>query len=499
MITWRDAMSVGSPALDADHKKLIELLNLAEEWVSREAWPQVSAVIDDLMAYVRDHFAREEAVQLAIKYPEAESHKKLHEALSMKTRLLHDKFKAAPNDEARKTCGQVLIKVLNEWLIDHILKQDMKFKALIPKKAPSPAPAAELQMGMAQPSEAELAAERRARMEARHKDIEYELPPNLAHLLKRIEYVIPELPPPTKGFETFEKFVEATICRRVDKVLVFFQRHNPALKLELPTFFLASPEFAEKFHQAIGKFIIPVIWESRQIRVLATSFAWAEEDTDSFWEHVTRGLEQCILQGWTQAWDDLKLVETKKDGQKVFQVKDSTRALRDMLLPSDPMVYDIPKIGNREIEVFKSLLDPANDWWNSLNRSWRICHDLYEQEKDPRIFQQKARDGAFRDGLLSAFNRFPPDWVDFMVLACHRVFPRVSTQFLESFGTNLGRNEIEREAHIPYTIRYLRQAREIPEIRHREMEEEREWHARVKELSDYLAHRESKDKDKAAG
>jgi hemerythrin len=51
MITWRDAMSVGSPALDADHKKLIELFNLAEEWGAREIWPQVGAVIDELQAY----------------------------------------------------------------------------------------------------------------------------------------------------------------------------------------------------------------------------------------------------------------------------------------------------------------------------------------------------------------------------------------------------------------------------------------------------------------
>jgi hypothetical protein len=273
---------------------------------------------------------------------------------------------------------------------------------------------------------------------------------------------------------------------------VFFHRHNPALNLELPTFFLASPEFTERFHEAITKFIFPTLWESRQVRMLSTSFDWAAEDTDSFWDHVTRQLEQGILQGWIQAWDDLRLVETTKNGAKVYQVKENTKALRDMLLPSDPMVYDIPKIGNREIEVFKSLLDPANDWWATLNRSWRICHDLYEQEKDPRVFQQKAREGAFRDGLLAAFNRFPPEWVDFMVLACHRVFPRVTTTFLESFSTNLGRSEAEREAHIPYTIRYLRQVREIPEIRNRERIEELEWQAKVKELSDFLAKREPK-------
>lgn len=497
MITWRDAMSVGSPALDADHKKLIELLNLAEEWVGRESWPQVGAVITELLVYVRDHFAREEAVQAAIRFPEAEAHKKHHETLTMKAKVLNEKFKAATTDETRKTCGMVLIKVLNEWLIDHILKQDMRFKPLIPVKKPTvhhaPPTGTDLQMGLPQQSEAELAAERKARMEARNKDVEYELPPNLAHLLKRIEYVVPELPPAAKGFDSFEKFCEAAICRRVDKVLIFFQRHNPSLTLELAPVFLASPEFAEKFRQVLAKFIIPVIWESRQIKVLATSFPWAEEDTDSFWEHITRPLEQCILQGWTQGWDDLKLLESKKDGVKVFQVKDNTKLLREMLAPSSPTAYDIPKITNREIDTFKSLLDPANDWWEYLNRAWRICHDLYEQEKDPRIFQQKAREGAFRDNLLNAFNKFPPEWVDFLVLACHRVFPRITTSFVENFTRSLGRTDSEREAHVPYTMRYLKQARENPDIFERERNDETEWLAQMKELGDYLAHRPKKE------
>ena len=491
MISWRDAMSVGSPALDSDHKRLIELINLTEEWGARESWSQVGAVIDDLLLYVQEHFHREEAVQVAIRFPDMEAHHKGHEALSARARLLHDKFKLAASDGERKTCLLVLTKVLNDWLLDHILKQDMKYKPFIPKKAPS-AHGVEIHIGLPVQTESELAAGRKARKDARERDLEYELPPTLAHLLKRIEYVVPELLEPEKGFDSFDRLCEAAICRRVDKVLVFFQRHNPALSLELPPFFLASPEFAVKFRQAIRTFIFPTIWESRQVRMLATNFEWAVQDTDSFWEHLTRQLEQSILQGWTQGWDDLRLVEVKKDGQKVFQVKDATKALRELLQPSGPAAYDIPKIGNREIDTLASLLDPANDWWEQLNRAWRICHDLYEQEEDPRIFQQKARDGAFRDNLLAAFNRFPPEWVDFLVLACHRVFPRVSTAFLESFSTNLGHNEAERELHIPYTIRYLRQARQNPDIFDRERQEERDWAAQMKELGDYLAHREPK-------
>ena len=79
--------------------------------------------------------------------------------------------------------------------------------------------------------------------------------------------------------------------------------------------------------------------------------------------------------------------------------------------------------------------------------------------------------------------------MDFLVLSCHRVFPRISTQFLETFTHNLGRNEADREKILPYTIRYLRQARERPEIRRREMMEEAEWRERMQRLRDFLAGR----------
>lgn len=498
MIVWREAMSVGAPALDADHKRLIDLINMTEQWIGQDNWRQVSTITDELLRYVDEHFRREEAVMAATKYPDIEAHKKGHEALAFKAKLLHDKFKAATLEEDLKTCSQVLIRVLTDWLVTHILKEDMKYKSCIPKKAPPPPPPAPvMEMYSGLPPKNDDEAERKARREARNKDVEYELPPNLAHLLKRLEYVVPELPPPAAKFESFEKLCEAAIGRRIDKVLVFFQRHNPALKRELPPFFLASPEFAEKFKAAVTKFIFPTIWESRNIRMLATSYEWAEDDTDSFWDHVTKPLEDSILQGWNSGWDELKLVETKKpDGTKVWQVKDNTKALREMLAPSTPEAYDIPKIGNREIETLRSLLDPKNDWWKRLNHAWRICHDLYEQEKDPRIFQQKAREGALRDNLLGAFAKFPPEWGDFLVLACHRVFPRISSAFLESFVCNFGTTEGQRELHVPYTVRYLRQVKEDPDIWLRERNAEQEWQSQMKELSNYLAHREADEVEK---
>ncbi len=485
-IAWRDGMSTGVPVLDNDHKRLIVMINVLGVALAESSSQVIEHSLSDLLDYVVGHFDREEKVYTALNYPGLADHQKLHAAFTHKVKLLDSKYRTAASDDDRRKIGVIMHNLLQDWLINHILREDLKIKPLVPvRPATTPKPAQEWghdRVGMPDdptPNKAE-----------RNRDIEYTVPPELERLLKRIEYVVPDVPEPKGGFESFDKLCEAAINRRIDKVMIFFQRYNPSVKRLLPPFFLASPEFAEKFHHAVVKFIFPVIWESRQIRVLSTSFDWANTNEEDFWKHVGKQLQQVILEGWNSGWDNLKLLEVKKpDGSHVYQVKPELKELRDILQPSTPEAYDIPKIGNRDIETFKSLLDPAEDWWDMLNRAWQTCHDLYEQEKDQRVFQQKAREGALRDNLIAAFNRYPEQWADFLVLICHRVFPRISTTFLESFTRNFGRNEAEREAHLPYTVRYLRQAIERPEIARQERYEEDEWEEQMLMLSNYIKNR----------
>jgi len=483
-IVWRDAMNLGDAKVDEDHKKFVALINATENFAAQGQYTAVAAVLPKLMDFKAQHFAREEALMVESGFLDTEAHKAQHETFGKKIKLLTDKFAASSAPADQKQVVTILIGIMNDFFVNHVLKEDLKLKPFLKKLAPPGVVSMLADIDKA--SEEEL-VKRRAQ---RNRDVEYQVPDEFAYLLQRLEYVIPQLAPVASEFPSFEKLCEAAICRRVDKILVFFQRYNPALVRELPPIFLASPEFAAKFHQVISKLIFPVIWESRQVRMVSTSFDWSGADAENFWDNLTPLLKEAILNGWSEAWDGLRLVEVRKeDGSKALQVKEQTKVLRAMLAAADESAYDLPKVGNREIEVFKSLLDTSTDRWMSLNNAWQIVHDLYEQEKDPRVFQQKAREGALRDNLLVAFQRFPEVWGDFMVLACYRVFPRISTFFLESFSTNFGRNEAEREAYVPYTIRFLRLVREHPEVRERERREEEEWQAAMKKLRAYLTGR----------
>lgn len=326
----------------------------------------------------------------------------------------------------------------------------------------------------------------------------YYLPPNLAHLLKRLEYI--SFPPreARNGFASFQELYEAAILDKVYNVLVFFHKRCASTSRELPPPFILSSAFAANLQTAIEKLIFPHIGNNRQVRILAPGADWTKINTQSFWtERSTKLIRRKILQLWSRAWDDLKLLKAAgEEGVNLVQIKESTKLLRVLLAPQPPGEYDIPRIGNAEILFFESLLSTPEDWQASMDAVWQRCQDLYEQEIDPRVFQQKAREGALRDGILAAFKEFPEQWGDFLLLLCHYVFPRISTRFLDQFSASLGTTDAQREARMPYLMRYLRQVRAHPEIKAREVRDDEEWKSQAQELKNFLTGRAELEKKK---
>jgi hypothetical protein len=220
------------------------------------------------------------------------------------------------------------------------------------------------------------------------------------------------------------------------------------------------------------------------VRLAASSLDLTTLDDESFWTRIEGTLRADIMHWWRTSWMNMRPIVSKRDadGRTVLKVKDNLKSLREMLQPDDPEDYDLPKIGQRELDLFASLLDVDTDWWDKLNLAWKIFVDLYEQEKDPRVFQQKAREGALRDYMLESFNKFPTEWLDFLLLCCHANFPRVTTMFLDSFTRNYDR----RDMVLPFTMRYLEQIAERKDIRHREIEAEALYVKQREELRGYL-------------
>lgn len=507
-ILWRDSMKIGDLAMDADHKQLITLLNRTEDLLQQQDLAPSTAIFEELQVYVESHFPAEEAYMEQVGYPGLEEHRQQHEALAYRFYVLLGRFRASVDDAERRRHVTKLAEFLREWFAEHILKEVLELKPAMPAQgAAKPATTQWLMpfagLGQQAQSSGTAAGAPPAAPQAQPAPAvpaatapsptlatgEWSslgaLPPHLEKYVQPPDYTIPRPPPPILEFPSFQALCEAAIWRWVNKVLLFFQRHNDGIVRELPPIFVASPEFARNLKRVLDVFIFPNMWESRRMRMLLTNFDRSMADDESFFTKLGPRNTEHILTVWGQTWSSLRLVEgTGDSGGNVMKIKDETKMIRDMLQPSSKSVYDIPKVGNREIEIFKSMLDPESDWWQQFNRRWKPCNDYYLQEKTP-LGDPDIREGTLRDHLLEIFNSLPEPWGDFLILTAHRVFPRLDSFFLENFTTNFGRSEAQREAVMPYTIRYLRQVKADPEVRARELRDEEDWQAAIAELRTY--------------
>jgi hemerythrin-like metal-binding protein len=478
-IAWRDTLSLREPHVDHQHKSILNTINTLEKAVNNADSAVIFTIFSNVVPYLRKHFKEEEAYFEEIKFPRMDWHRRLHADLLTRAEDVERTFKRAADDEARIAAAKDLQVFLSDYVSGHVLTEDMKAKPYVKLD-----PSSKVSMLVLHEKSEE---EHKLRKTLREKDVEYHLPSHLAHLTKRIEFVVPDMPAPQSGYETFEALCESAIFRRLDRVLLFFQRYNPELRRELPPFFLSSPHFREKFQAALRALVLPTLWESRQVRLASASLDISKIDNESFWAVIEPTLRSDIMQWWKVSWDSMKpVVGRRQDGGTVLKVREALKRLREMLEPDEPEHYDLPRIAARELGVFVSLLDVETDWWDKLTVSWKIFVDLYEQEKHPRVFQQKAREGALRDFMLESFNRYPIEWLDFILLACHYAFPRVTTVFLERFTTNYD----NRDVMLPYTMRYLDLVKARPEIRRREIEEENLYQEEREELRKFLTGRQ---------
>ncbi|NFV79496.1 bacteriohemerythrin [Magnetospirillum aberrantis] len=131
-IAWRDAMSVGDETIDADHKHLVDLINAFEIAIAGQIdHKKVARVLLGLVEYTGEHFAREEELQLAIRYPYHESHRRSHRDVLRKLSDIVGVYTKAPAGPARDHMVRDLANFLKEWLVDHIIQSDLRMKPYV--------------------------------------------------------------------------------------------------------------------------------------------------------------------------------------------------------------------------------------------------------------------------------------------------------------------------------------------------------------------------------
>jgi len=122
-IVWHERFSVGVPSMDAQHKHLIELLNgLRSSNDENTAYNTIMSMFD----YARIHFRDEESLLRQAGYSELPAQILEHRRFLSKAESFSKQAISDPD-----LCTQ-LISFLHNWLLHHILEEDMKYKRCIP-------------------------------------------------------------------------------------------------------------------------------------------------------------------------------------------------------------------------------------------------------------------------------------------------------------------------------------------------------------------------------
>lgn len=117
-LLWTDDLLLGVEQLDQDHRKLVSLVNaMSDHSLSTH---QVNSILEELITYTQDHFAREEAVMAACSYPSLSDHREIHRRLAAKVTDLAKAWHTG-KDPAVMT---ELLNFLRGWLVKHIMETD---------------------------------------------------------------------------------------------------------------------------------------------------------------------------------------------------------------------------------------------------------------------------------------------------------------------------------------------------------------------------------------
>lgn len=133
-IIWRKGMSVANDIIDHDHHFMINFINTVELVLQNPTEKEMlMEVLDQLHEYSVNHFRREEFIQRKIEYPQSLSHKNSHSTLLSDLEKLQDEIKNAKTAEEITSRSTEIVAFLRNWLINHVLNEDMKLKPFLEK------------------------------------------------------------------------------------------------------------------------------------------------------------------------------------------------------------------------------------------------------------------------------------------------------------------------------------------------------------------------------
>lgn len=127
---WQENYSVGDPLIDAQHRRIIDILNLLYDLLHSDAVGEdfshgLREVFWELHTYVAEHFAHEEQRMAEARFPEEELRAHRAEHARLIDKVIGFENAIASGDNA--AIAEVLPFIYGDWLIAHICGSDTRY------------------------------------------------------------------------------------------------------------------------------------------------------------------------------------------------------------------------------------------------------------------------------------------------------------------------------------------------------------------------------------
>jgi hemerythrin len=130
LITWSDEYQLGIKEIDAQHQKLVAMINTLHDAMKEGRGKDViQPILNELLAYTKTHFAREEELFAKHGYPTRDNHGRIHKSLTQQVIDLKAKV-----DAGSGVLAVQVMAFMKDWLTAHILAEDKKYAPFLKSK-----------------------------------------------------------------------------------------------------------------------------------------------------------------------------------------------------------------------------------------------------------------------------------------------------------------------------------------------------------------------------
>ncbi|MDE5925168.1 MAG: hemerythrin family protein [Helicobacter sp.] len=131
--TWSKEISVHNEKIDEQHKKLFEIAGRAYMMTEKKSSKEeVIGVLRELLEYTKEHFKDEEEYMQSISFPRLEAHRVIHQD------IIRDMVSAVTRVQNLNDLKDEIAKIAKNWLLVHIIKEDMQIEKFRRNTCPLP-------------------------------------------------------------------------------------------------------------------------------------------------------------------------------------------------------------------------------------------------------------------------------------------------------------------------------------------------------------------------